>query len=266
MDIATIVGLIAGTFLIINGMVGGGNSLASFFDLPSVFITIGGSTTAMLINFPFSQFVSAMQSVRWAFFTKPLSVADVIGQLVAFAEKARREGLLALEEEAQQTGDSFLQKGIQLVVDGTDPALVKDILEIEVSFVEERHKANKGFFEAWASLAPAFGMIGTVIGLIQMLQNLQDVSKIGPSMAVALITTLYGALMANFLFLPIAGKLGIRSGEEALMRQIMIEGILSIQAGENPRIVEEKLKSFLPPKEREGIQRKKGTEEVSAGA
>lgn len=266
MDIATIVGLIAGVILIINGMTGGGNSLTTFLDLPSAFITVGGSTAAMLINFPFAQFLSAIQSVRWAFLSKPLSVGDVISQLVSFAEKARREGLLALEEEAQQTGDLFLQKGIQLVVDGTDPELVKDILEIEISFVEERHKANKGFYEAWAALAPAFGMIGTVIGLIQMLKNLQDVSKIGPSMAVALMTTLYGALMANFIFIPIAGKLGIRSGEEVLVRQIMIEGILSIQAGENPRIVEEKLKSFLPPKEREGIQRKKNTEEVSASA
>jgi chemotaxis protein MotA len=266
MDNATIIGLIAGVALLIFGMSDGG-SLMVFVDLPSVYITIGGSAAAMMINFPMPQFINAFRSVRWAFFTRPLSIADVINTLVSFAEKARREGLLALEEEAQNSDDAFLQKGIQLVVDGTDPALVKDILEIELAFQEERHKTNKVFFESWGALAPAFGMIGTVIGLIQMLKNLSDVSKIGPSMAVALITTFYGAVAANFLFLPIAGKLSIRSREEILVRQIMIEGILSIQAGENPRIVEEKLKSFLPPKERDAIQRRRNaSEEVGLGA
>lgn len=266
MDLATLIGILAGIILLLSGM-GSGGSLSAFFDLPSVFITIGGSSAAMMINFPFSQFISAFKSVRWAFFARPLSIAEIINTLVTFAEKARREGLLALEDEAQETGDAFLQKGIQLVVDGTDPELVKDILEIELSFQEERHKANKGFFEAWGALAPSFGMIGTVIGLIKMLRNLSDAASIGPAMAVALITTFYGAVLANFLLLPIAGKLSIRSGEEVLMRQIMIEGILSIQAGENPRIVEEKLKSFLPPKEREVVQRRKnGAEEVATNA
>jgi len=266
MDIATLFGLILGVVFLYLGMTGGGNSIRLYYDLPSIMITVGGSFCSMLINFPLSQFVSGLKSIKWAFFTKALSVSEVINNLVGFAEKARREGLLALEEEAQQSGDPFLQKGIQLVVDGTDPELVKDILEIELAFLEERHKANKTFFDSWAALAPAFGMIGTIIGLIQMLSNLQDVSSIGPAMAVALVTTFYGAIMANFIFIPISGKLAIRSGEEVLVRQIMIEGILSIQAGENPRIVEEKLKSFLPPKERAAVRRKKGTEEVTTGA
>lgn len=264
MDIATLLGFLVGTIVIVAGMTWGGNSILLYWDVASIMITIGGSACSMLINFPLPQFFEALKSARWAFFEKKLSVGEVINKLVTFAEKARREGLLALEEEAQESGDSFLQKGIQLVVDGTDPELVKDILEIELAFQEERHKGNKAFFDTWAGLAPSYGMIGTIIGLIQMLSNLQDVAAIGPSMAVALVTTFYGSILANFFFTPIAGKLAIRSGEEVLVRQIMIEGILSIQAGENPRIVEEKLKSFLPPKERAAVQRKKGAEEVTA--
>jgi chemotaxis protein MotA len=148
-----------------------------------------------------------------------------------------------------------------LVVDGTDPELVKNILEIEISFVENRHQTNRSFFEAWGALAPAFGMIGTLIGLIQMLRELDNPSTIGAGMAKALVTTFYGSVMANLVFLPIAGKLKLRSEEEVIIRQVMVEGILSIQAGENPRIVEEKLKSFLPPVEREGVDHRRRREE-----
>ncbi|NLM37069.1 MAG: motility protein A [Firmicutes bacterium] len=256
MDLATIIGLVVGTFLILLGCSGGSLSmLAGFLSLNSVYITIGGSFTAMLINFPLERFVKAFKSIRWAFFSQTYSMEDIINTLVRYAEKARREGLLALEDEIANSSDGFLKKGIQLVVDGTDPELVKNILQIEIGFLEERHNENKAFWETWGSLAPSFGLVGTIIGLIQMLRNLDDPSTVGPAMAVALLTTLYGAFMAYFLFNPLAAKLGIRSQEEVMIRQVMVEGILSVQAGENPRIVEEKLKSFLPPARRHKVGR-----------
>lgn len=256
MDLATIIGLVGGTILILLGCSGGSlSTLSGFLSLSSIYITVGGSFAAMLINFPLDRFVKAFKSVRWAFFTKRYSLEEIINTLVRYAEKARREGLLALEDELSESSDEFLKKGIQLVVDGTDPELVKNILEIEIGFLEERHNENKAFWEAWGALAPSFGLIGTVIGLIQMLRRLDDPSAVGPGMAVALLTTLYGALMAYFLFNPIAAKLGIRSEEEVMIRQVMVEGILSVQAGENPRIVEEKLKSFLPPAQRDRVGR-----------
>lgn len=266
MDLATVIGVVGGTILILLGCSGGSlNTLMGFLSLSSVYITIGGSLAAMLINFPFDRFVKAFKSVRWAFFTRTYSLEDIINTLVRYAEKARREGLLALEDEITDSSDEFLKKGIQLVVDGTDPELVKNILEIEIGFLEERHNENKAFWESWGALAPSFGLIGTVIGLIQMLRSLDDPSAVGPGMAVALLTTLYGALMAYFLFNPIAAKLGIRSEEEIMIRQVMVEGILSVQAGENPRIVEEKLKSFLPPTQRHRVGRDR-TEGVGLNA
>src|SRR5690554_5227570 len=248
MDLSTIIGMIAGFLLLGIGMASG-STISIFWNLPSITITLGGSLAAMMIHFPLRQFVKAWKGVRWAFFDRTYSPQEIINSLVGYAEKARREGLLALEDDVSDE-DEFLKKGIQLVVDGTDPELVKSIMDIEISFLENRHKSNKMFFESWGSLAPAFGMTGTLIGLIQMLRGLgEDIDALGPGMAVALITTLYGVILANLIFIPIAGKLKIRSEEEIIIRRVMVEGILSIQAGENPRIVEEKLKSFLSPGE-----------------
>jgi len=184
------------------------------------------------------------------FFAKTMHPAELIKTLVQFTQKARREGLLALEDEAASVEDAFLSKGVQLVVDGTDPELVRSILETELSFLENRHRTGAAMFETMASLAPSFGMVGTLIGLIQMMGTLDDPEKIGPGMAVALVTTFYGTILANLVFTPLAGKLKVRSAEEILLREVMIEGILSIQAGDNPRIVEEKLNAFLAPKVR----------------
>jgi chemotaxis protein MotA len=234
------------------------SALAGFFNLESIFITVGGSLAAMMINFPLERFSKAFKSLRWVFFTRSYSPEEIINTLVRYAEKARREGLLALEDEIESSSDEFLKKGVQLVVDGTDPELVKNILEIEIGFLEERHGENKAFWESWGALAPSFGLTGTVIGLIKMLSSLGgDPGAIGPAMAVALLTTLYGAVMAYLLFNPIAAKLGVRTDQEIMIRQIMVEGILSVQAGENPRIVEEKLKSFLPPAERHKVRRER---------
>ena len=262
MDLATIIGLIGGTVLI--GMaIATDGSLAGFLNVPSIMVTLGGTIAATFVNHSFTDITRVIALLRIAFTERGYSGRDLIDQLVALAEKARREGLLAMEEEAAQIQDGFLRKGIQLIVDGTDPDLDRIVLEIELAFQEERHRAGQGIFEAMANYAPAFGMLGTLIGLINMLANIDDVNKIAPGMALALVTTFYGVLLANLVFLPIAGKLRKRSDEEVLYRQIMLEGILSIQAGENPRLVEEKLTAFLPPQERLRSRARASEEEVA---
>ena len=254
MDLATIVGAVSGIVLIVASILVEGE-LSTFWSLSSLMIVLGGTLAATLINYPVSHIIGVMSVLKVAFKGETQKPAEVIMTLVKLAEKARREGLLALEAEAEESSDEFLKKGIQLIVDGTDPELVRNILETEISFVEERHKMGAGIFEAMGASAPAFGMLGTLIGLILMLRDLNDPSKLGPGMAVALITTFYGSLLANLLFLPIAGKLKLRSSEELLIKEVMIEGILSIQAGENPRIVGEKMKAFLEPKERVRLEK-----------
>ncbi|NLJ86187.1 MAG: motility protein A [Firmicutes bacterium] len=249
MDLATIIGVISGISLLVAAIAADG-SLWGFWDVPSILVVLGGTVAATLVNHSLSDITRVLAMVKVAFTDRKYSGRELIDQLVGLAEKARREGLLAMEEEAAQIEDAFLRKGIQLIVDGTDPDLVRNVLEIELAFQEERHRAGQGIFEDMGSYAPAFGMIGTLIGLINMLADIDDAEKIAPGMALALITTLYGSVLANLIFLPIAGKLRTRSDEEVLYRQIMLEGILSIQAGENPRLVEEKLTAFLSPGER----------------
>lgn len=252
MDSASLLGIGVGVALLFWAILLGG-SLGAFWDLPSVMITLGGTMAATLIAYPMHQVMGVMRVVKKAFVKTGAESSEIINTLVRFAEKARREGLLALEEEAANLHEPFLQKGIQLVVDGSDADLVRSILQTELSFLEERHKSGASMFETMGALSPAFGMIGTLIGLIQMLGNLDRPEMIGPGMAVALITTFYGALLAYLLFIPIAGKLKVRSSGEILIKEVMIEGILSIQAGDNPRIVEEKLKAFLSPQARAGV-------------
>ncbi|SFH50136.1 chemotaxis protein MotA [Tindallia magadiensis] len=262
MDLATIAGIIIGFMFIIMGIMQDGE-IITYLNLPSILIVIGGTISATLVAYPLFKVIEAFKVVRKAFSSKTLEAGAIIEKIIELANTARKEGLLALEEASAEIDDSFLQKGVMLVVDGTDPELVRNLLETELSFVEERHKEGQGIFETMGAYSPAFGMIGTLIGLINMLRRLDDPSTIGPAMAVALITTFYGSLMANLIFLPIANKLKFRSREEILLKEIMLEGMLSIQAGENPRIIEEKLKAFLPPKLREEInqQKEKGEEE-----
>ncbi|WP_027338698.1 motility protein A [Halonatronum saccharophilum] len=257
MDLASIVGLFLGITLVIMGMFMQGNILM-FLDVPSIFIVLGGTLGGVILAYSFKQLRSAIKGLKIIFSQTNDEAGDIISILVSFAEKARREGLLALEEEAYDLDDEFLKKGVQLVVDGTDPQLVKSILETELTFLEERHSLNRGVFSKGAELAPAFGMIGTLIGLIGMLAQLDDPTQLGGGMSTALITTLYGALLANVVFIPLAEKLRIKSEEEILSKEVMIEGILSIQAGENPRIVEEKLKAFLSPSSRSEVSEEGG--------
>lgn len=254
MDLATILGIVSGLGLLFWALFMGG-SVSSFLHLPSFLITMGGTFAATLISYPIKQVIGVIRVLKNAFTGKETKPEELISDMVRLAQKARREGLLALERDTDEMNDPFLKRGIELLVDGTDPELVKSILETELSFVEDRHKKGQGMFDTMGALSPAFGMIGTLIGLIQMLGNLQDPESIGPGMATALITTFYGVLAANLIFIPIAGKLRVKSWEEVFRKEMVIEGVLSIQAGDNPRIVEEKLKAFLSPVQRNHIER-----------
>jgi chemotaxis protein MotA len=246
MDIATIVGLVAGFGLVISAIIMGGSPII-FVNPPSALITVGGTLAATLVNYPLSDVLSVLTSVKNAFFTKEISPQALIEKLVGFATIARREGILALESHTAEAGDEFLERSVQLAIDGTAPELIKDILTTELAFMEDRHAMGQSILLAMGAFAPAFGMIGTLVGLVNMLATLDDPSKIGGGMAVALLTTLYGAIMANIIFLPAAGKLKVRTSNELLAKEIIIEGILSIQSGDNPRIVEQKLKAFISP-------------------
>lgn len=252
MDIASIVGMLLGVVMFVFGVLsnGGVASLHSMWDTASFIITIGGSIAGTLASFKLADFINGVKSIKLIFKDEVQDPAVVINQIISLSNTARKEGLLALEEAANGIEDDFLKKGIMLVVDGTDPELVRGIMETDLACVESRHKAKIAVWEKWAELGPAWGMIGTLIGLVNMLYEMDDPSAIGPSMAVALITTLYGSLLANWICTPVASKLKTNNSGEIMMKEIMIEGLLSIQAGENPRVIEEKLKSFLSPGDR----------------
>jgi chemotaxis protein MotA len=245
MDLATIIGLGSALMLVIFGIKL--ENLAAFIDLPSVYITIGGSVAATIAAFPGSKLLETLSVVKNAFFVQKDTPVEIIRQLVEFAEQARREGILALEARAADIKDDFLKKGIQLAVDGTEPELIKDILSTDISFTESRHEEGAKIFDFLATMGPSFGMIGTLIGLVMMLGNMSDVSSIGPNMAVALITTFYGSMLANCICLPIVEKLKFASQKEIMIKELMLEGIMSLQSGDNPRIVEHKLTAFLSP-------------------
>ena len=256
MDLASILGLLSGIIVMVWTISLSGN-LAGYIDFPSIVCTFGGTIAVTVMAFPFKGLIDSLKSLKYVFVYKPLDGRNIIKSIIDLANIARREGLLALEEAAYNIKDDFLQRGINLIVDGTDPELVRNIMETELAFIEERHASNRGVYEFMANMGPAFGMIGTLIGLINMLANLDDPSTVGPNMAVAIITTFYGSLIANVFCNPVASKLKIRSSEEILLKEVMLEGILSIQAGENPRIIEEKLKAFLSPQLREKVSRDK---------
>ena len=226
-------------------------ALGNMYDYSSVLITIGGSLAGVLASHKLPDFIAGLKSFSLFFKDEKSDVGEVIKNIIDLSNIARKEGLLALEEAANGIEDEFLKKGVMLVVDGTDPELVRGILETDLDCIEARHKKVIGFWLKWAELGPAWGMIGTLIGLILMLKDMNDASTIGPKMAVALVTTLYGSLIANWLCNPTASKLSVNNNNEMMMKEITVEGILSIQAGENPRVIEEKLKSFLSPSARE---------------
>lgn len=252
MDLGTIGGLIGGTFVIIWFGIGP-TRIPMFIDIPSVAIVIGGTIAAVFVSYPIRHLKNVVAVIKNTFFPQSNDAVAVIKMIVSFAEQARREGILALENRTQEIDDEFLKKGIQLAVDGTEPELIQDIMRTEISFIESRHKSNFEVVDAIGALAPAFGMIGTLVGLVLMLANMSDPTAIGPAMAVALITTFYGALVANLFMIPMCIKLKYYSADEILIKNLMLEGIMSLQSGENPRIVEWKLTAFIDPDRRVAV-------------
>jgi chemotaxis protein MotA len=224
-----------------------GSGLNVFINIPSLCIVVGGTIGVTLIAYPLKDFLSVIKVVQKALFTKTISATELISKFTSFANKTRKEGILALESEIKEVKDEFLKKGVQLSIDGLEPQQIQNILDTEIDFVRDRHKLGADIFTSMGTFAPAMGMIGTLIGLVQMLQSMDDPSTIGPAMAVALLTTFYGSLMANICCMPIAGKLKTRSKEEMLTKEMTIQGIISLSNGDNPRILEQKLLAFLPP-------------------
>ena len=254
MDLASIIGLISGAVVVVFGIVSGDQgfpALGNFYDLPSIIITIGGTLTCMLTSNTLADYIAGFKSITLVMKTHQVNEGEIIKKIIDLSNIARKEGLLQLEEAANELDDEFMKKGILLIVDGTEPDLVRAILETELTCIEGRHKKVMTFWEDVAAMAPAWGMIGTLIGLVNMLVTLDDPSSIGANMAVALLTTLYGSLIANWIANPVQKKMSQNNANEVMMKEVMIEGLLSIQAGENPRVIEEKLKSFLSPSQRE---------------
>lgn len=254
-DMASTLGFAVGIVAILIGMALDGGKiklggLKLFWDLPSVFITVFGSFCSVMIAFPMEDIKNLPSTMKNAFIEKHMPADEIINKFVDLSKKARKEGLLSLENEIEGIEDEYIKSGIQMVVDGIEPETIKEILELEIGEMERRHSGGINLLKGWAGYGPAYGMIGTLIGLVQMLANLSDPSLLGPGMSKAIITSFYGSVMANFLFGPLAGKLEIKSGLEANRREMMLEGILALQSGVNPRIIEDKLKAYTSPQER----------------
>jgi chemotaxis protein MotA len=247
MDLATIIGLVGGTLLVIGAIMSGG-SLLLFVNVPSILVVVGGTAATVFIRFGMGDVVNSIKVAMNAFSSKMSAPQQIIQEIVNLANIARKNGLIVLEQ--QPIEDPFLKKAIMYCVDGHEADFIEEVLKKEVSLTIERHALGKDVFAGMGDSAPAFGMVGTLIGLVQMLANMSDPASIGPSMAVALLTTLYGALIANLFALPISAKLALRSQEEERNRRLIIEGVLGILKGINPRVMEEFLETFLPPKDR----------------
>ncbi len=253
MDIATIIGTLLGFLVVIGAIVAGGGA-AMFFNVPSLAITIGGMLCATLIHFSLPQFLSIFSIIKKTIIAKIPSQTDLIQRMVNFAAINRRDGTLALEPEIGKLSDPFFAKSLQLLVDGQDSESIRDLLTPEIQYLQERHGLGKKILEFMGASAPAFGMIGTLIGLVQMLRNLNSPDQIGQGMATALLTTFYGAFAANLVFIPLAGKLGIYSKEESISMEMVLEGICAIAQGDSPTIVRERMQAFVSHGRRQEVK------------
>jgi chemotaxis protein MotA len=256
MELGSYIGVAGAFAMLYLSIIASGGRLITYYDIASMCCTIGGSTFSVILNYSFKDFLRIWKVMGIAFKPYKYDVAGLIEKLQELSEKARREGLLALEEVVEEVDDTFMRNGLKLVVDGTDAEIIRTLMENELTGMNARHAHWLKMLDAWAKLAPAYGMLGTVLGLIAMLKNLEDKSRVGPNMAVALITTFYGAIMANSFFSPILGKLAGYDAEETTIREMMIEGVLSIQAGDNPRILTLKLLSYMDPLTRKQLEDK----------
>lgn len=249
MDIASFLGVIIGIVCVVISILLDG-SLMQFFNVPSIFIVLGGGFASTLISYRLNEVINVFIVVKKAFFGKSESPINTIKLLVNLSQKARREGLLSLESEQEKIDDPFIRDSLQMVIDAVEDTLIKETLELELENLQMRHQKGQSVLKTMGNLFPAWGMIGTLIGLVQLLNKMDDPSAIGPAMAVALITTFYGSVLSNLFCGPFANKLSVKSKEEIRQKEMVIEGILSIQAGENPRVMEQKLKTFLSPEQR----------------
>ena len=255
MDVATLLGIVSGFSLVVMAIKMGGG-LIWFVNVPSLMIVMGGTVAITLINYPLSDVLSVMKVLKNAFLYKIPQLTGMLPKIVDLSRVARRDGILAMEKEVKKINEPFLGKGVGLAVDGVEPDAIRNILENELFFTEDRHKKGAEIFTVMGTMAPAMGMIGTLIGLVNMLMVMDDPKSIGPAMAVALITTFYGSVLANLIFIPIAGKLKVRREDESKYKQLIIEGVTSIQFGDNPRVVEQKLNTYLSPGEQKLVPKK----------
>ena len=253
MDIATIIGLLVGSGIIIGAIATGGGARA-FVHIPSMAIVMGGTLCSVLIHFSLAQFLSIFSIIKKTFQVKLPNPSEIIQQMVNYAAISRRDGALALEEQLRQVDYGFIGKGLQMLVDGQDEESIRERLSLEIQYLQERHSVGKKILDFMGSSAPAFGMIGTLIGLVQMLQDLSSPDQIGVGMATALLTTFYGAFLANVVFIPLAGKLSVYSKAERLAMEMILEGICSISQGESPTMVREKIQAFISPLYREEVK------------
>jgi len=253
MDIATVIGIFLGLVVVIGSIIVGGGA-RMFLHIPSLAITIGGMICATLIHFSLPQFLGIFAIIKKTLVTKITSPSELTQKMVNFAAINRRDGALALEQEITKIDDLFFVKGLQMLVDGQAPDAIRDIMSMEIQYLEERHSTGKKILEFMGAAAPAFGMIGTLIGLVTMLSNLSSPDQIGSGMAVALLTTFYGAFAANLIFIPLAGKLGIYSKAETIIMEMIVEGVCAIAQGDNPTTVREKMHTFVSQGRREDIK------------
>ncbi|MDD3765733.1 MAG: MotA/TolQ/ExbB proton channel family protein [Eubacteriales bacterium] len=253
------VGFIIGMVFTIYGIFNGG-SMMNFYDVPSLYIVFGGTLGAVIMGSSPGSIKNFFKVLKIAFSARKEDGTEVITKIIELSLVARRDGLLALENESEALTDEFFKKGVQLAVDGMASEVIRDVMYAEIDAMEQRHKDNRSLFDLGANIAPAFGMIGTLIGLINMLQHLTSPEDIGPQMSIALVTTFYGSMLSNLFFIPISKKLKAKTDEEIKIREIIIEGVISIQSGENTRFTEQKLISYLTPKEREALKRRKENE------
>lgn len=255
MDLTTLIGLMFGILALVIGFMLEGGHVSSLFEVTAIFIVFGGTIGAVIVSYPFSE-LKRLPALTMAAFRDPsLNSSEMIVQMVDMATIARREGVLALESHLDDMdADPLMKEGLQLVIDGSDPELIKEMLEIELDFFERQNEMGAKIFETAGGFSPTMGIIGTVMGLVHVLGNLTDPDTLGPAIAVAFMATLYGVAAANVIYLPIANKLRFRTSQMVTQREMMMEGIMSIQAGENPKMLEKKLLAFLTPEEREKLQ------------
>ncbi|MCA9299024.1 MAG: motility protein A [Phycisphaerales bacterium] len=258
MDLSTVIGLVIAFVAVGSSIVLGGGNPAALINVPSILVVFGGMIGATVISFPLAQVLETPKVLMKTFFTTPADPIATIKDLVKYAEVARREGILSLENLIGEMRDPFIIRGVKMAVDGTDPELIRTIMDTELEALMDRHATGKKILDVLGKYAPAFGMIGTLMGLIFMLQDMEDPSKIGGGMAVALITTLYGAIISNLVTGPMADKLSCRDAEEVMIKTIIISGVMAIQSGDNPRVVESKLLTFLPPAMRGAVNAEAG--------